>query len=557
VAQLTVDKFTELVRRSQLVEEDQLQHALQSYEQEHGGSSPEDAGLLAEHLIAAGLLTRWHCDKLLDGKYKGFLLGKYRLLGHLGTGGMSSVYLAEHTLLHRQRAIKVLPRKRVTDTSFLARFHQEAEATARLNHPNIVRAYDLDHEGDIHYLVMEYVDGKDLQSIVLEEGLPPCATVAGYIAQAARGLQHAHENGLVHRDVKPANLLIDRSGVVKLLDLGLALFADDGRASLTLAYNENVLGTADYLAPEQAVSSHDVGPAADIYGLGCTLYFALTGHPPFPTGSLAQRIVFHQSRMPADIREDRPDCPPALCDICFRMLQKKPEDRFASAREVAEALEKWLAGSLAESRGAASQTVRAARGTAVRAPDTGSGAGARTVRDSSAGKRVPTELGAAARPPLAAPQTGTASNQADSTVKGRDVAAAAASSASRGGPSSVVRAGSSKRPAGTPTAADSRVAATVAGGSNIRLGEAAAPSVDNGSGSGRIELGEEPYRRSPSSRRSSGSRSALRKRKKPPLWIWIAGAVLAVVLGVLVVVTVIGALGGHHEAPRVEDPYEL
>ena len=124
-------------------------------------------------------------------------------------------------------------------------------------------------------------------------------------------MQHAHQNGLVHRDVKPANLLIDQSGVVKLLDLGLALFSDDARASLTLEHNENVLGTADYLAPEQAVDSHDVGPAADIYGLGCTLYFALTGHPPFPHGSLAQRIAGHQSRMPPDICAERPDCPSA------------------------------------------------------------------------------------------------------------------------------------------------------------------------------------------------------------------------------------------------------
>ncbi|HND50922.1 MAG TPA: protein kinase, partial [Pirellulaceae bacterium] len=292
-----------------------------------------------------GLLTRWHCDKLLDRKYKGFFLGKYKLLGHIGTGGMSSVYLAEHRLMGQRRAIKVLPKSRVADSSYLARFIREAQATASLDHRNIVRAYDVDNEGDTHYLVMEYVAGKDLNTVVKDLGAERLGyeQIADFVAQAADGLQYAHEHKLIHRDVKPANLLVDERGVVKLLDLGLALISNDAQASLTIANNENVLGTADYLAPEQALNSHDVDARVDIYSLGCTMYYLLTGHPPFPDGTLAQRIAKHQTQMPADVRIDRPDCPRELLDICNKMIQKRPDRRFANCREVAAALRKWTA----------------------------------------------------------------------------------------------------------------------------------------------------------------------------------------------------------------------
>ena len=337
-----VKSFLELVRKSKLVEDYRLEASLRQCKDEHGGKFPRDVDVVADHLIHAGLITRWHCGKLFDGKYKGFFLGKYKLLGHLGTGGMSSVYLAEHTLMHRQRAIKVLPRSRVGDSSYLARFHREAQATAALEHPNIVRAYDVDNNGEWHYLVMEFVQGRDLQALVTDEDRLGYKVVASFIAQAAEGLDYAHGQGLIHRDVKPANLLIDPHGVVKILDLGLALFADDDCTSLTLMHNENVLGTADYLAPEQALNSHEVDTRADIYGLGCTFYFALTGHPPFCEGNLAQRIVKHQTQMPPSILRDRPDCPPELVKLCERMMQKKVEDRIRSCREVAESLEGWL-----------------------------------------------------------------------------------------------------------------------------------------------------------------------------------------------------------------------
>jgi serine/threonine-protein kinase len=341
MAQLSVEMFLDYVERSGLVEPGALSKQLALLREKHSGALP-DAETTASHLIDAGLLTSWHVEKLMDRKHRGYFLGRYKLLKHIGSGGMSSVYLAEHTLMHRQRAIKVLPKTKVNDSSYLDRFHREAQATAALDHPNIVRAYDLDNEDDQHYIVMEYIQGKDLNSIVKQEGPLPLELACNYIAQAAEGLSHAHEANLIHRDVKPANLLVDPKGVVKILDLGLALFSDSEEASLTVAHNENVLGTADYLAPEQAVNSHKVDHRADIYGLGCTLYFVLTGHPPFNDGTLAQRIAKHQTQMPDDIRKDRPECPRDLADICVKMMQKRPEKRYANMTDVAAALENWL-----------------------------------------------------------------------------------------------------------------------------------------------------------------------------------------------------------------------
>ena len=297
---------------------------LRELKRESDGHSITDTDFVAGRIVEAGLLTRWQVDKLLEGRHKGFFLGKYKLLGHLGTGGMSSVYLAEHVLMQRQVAIKVLPQDRVEDTSYLARFHREAQASASLDHRNIVRAYDVDSEGSIHYLVMEYVEGRDLQQIVQKDGPLEYVVAAEYARQTAEGLAHAHLAGLIHRDVKPANLLVTPKNVVKLLDLGLARFTGEDKASLTVAYDENVLGTADYLAPEQALDSHGVDSRADIYGLGCSFYFLLTGHPPFVGGTLPQRLMMHQKHPPPDIQLDRPDAPPHLVP---QYLETLPDGR--------------------------------------------------------------------------------------------------------------------------------------------------------------------------------------------------------------------------------------
>jgi len=343
MTQITQDQFLDLLRRSGLVEADRLEQALAEYEANREPGAAVDLPALCEHLKQASLVTTWQCDKLLEGRYKGFELGKYRLLGHIGSGGMSTVYLAEHLLMRRRVAIKVLPRKRVEDSSYLERFRLEAQALAALDHPNIMRAHDVDNDGDTHYLVMEYIEGQDLQRMVKQHGPLPFGKAAEYIRQAAEGLAHAHARGLIHRDIKPANLLIDTTGNVKVLDMGLARFSDDALNSLTVAHDENILGTADYLAPEQAVNSHNVDHRVDIYSLGCSLYFALTGHPPFPEGSLTERLLKHQTVEPPAITVDRPDAPRDLVAICKRMMAKKLKNRYSSAEEVSKVLGNWLA----------------------------------------------------------------------------------------------------------------------------------------------------------------------------------------------------------------------
>ena len=343
MTKVAANKLLDLVRRSGIVDEAKLTSFLEKTARSHGDAVFEDHPRLAELLIQEGLLTRWQADKLLAGKHKGFRLGKYKLLGQIGKGGMSSVYLAEHELMKRRVAVKVLPRNRVNDSSYLERFRLEARAVAKLDDPNIVRAYDIDNEGDVHYIVMEYVDGQDLHQIVAGQGPLDFDTAADYIAQVANGLQHAHEMGLVHRDIKPANCLVDRHGTVKLLDLGLAKLTEDDQASLTMANEENVLGTADYLAPEQALNSHEADHRSDIYSLGCTLYFLITGGPPFPEGSISERLLKHQTAKPESIFKSRPDAPPSLVDICETMMSKKPDERFQSAGDVSARLKEWLA----------------------------------------------------------------------------------------------------------------------------------------------------------------------------------------------------------------------
>jgi serine/threonine-protein kinase len=334
--------FVDLIKRSQLIEEEQLERFLAKLRAASGGALPETQEALAKALVEADLLTEWQSDKLLSGKHRGFILGKYKLLRMLGKGGMSSVYLAEHILMRARRAIKVLPKNRVADATYLDRFRIEARAAAKLDDPNIIHTYDIDEFEGQHYLVMEYVEGQDLHQLVKEQGPLDYLVAADYIAQVARGLSHAHAMGLIHRDIKPANCLVDKNKVVKLLDMGLARIVEDDE-SLTLDNNENVLGTADYLAPEQALNSHKADARSDIYSLGCTFYFLLTGHPPFPEGSISERLLKHQVERAPSILKDRPDAPPILVHICETMMAKKAHERYQTADEVSERLAEWLA----------------------------------------------------------------------------------------------------------------------------------------------------------------------------------------------------------------------
>lgn len=342
----TTSEFVNLVRRSKLVDEDQLALLLEQSDDPTGGS-----GVICSRLIEAGLLTPWQSEQLQSGKSHGFFIGKYKVLDKLGRGGMSSVFLAEHLEMGRRVAIKVLTGRLAHRDEFVERFRQEARAAARVDHPNIVRAFDVDHAGNVHYLVMEYIQGTDLQQRVEEHGPLEAAEVAEYIRQAAAGLAHVHRAGLVHRDIKPGNLLVDRKGVIKIVDLGLARLPEETRASMANEGEAEILGTVDYLAPEQSVDSERVTPLADIYSLGCTMYFLLTGKPPFPTGTLVERIRKHRYQEPEDIQRLRPDAPVTLVAACERMMSKRPEDRIPSADEVERVMRDWIDGKSSQSHG--------------------------------------------------------------------------------------------------------------------------------------------------------------------------------------------------------------
>jgi eukaryotic-like serine/threonine-protein kinase len=334
----TIDAFMEVLCKSGLVDGARLRPFLpQASETE---ATPRK---LAARLVAAGLLTRFQAEQLLLGKHRGYTLGKYRILERIGAGGHSTVYLAEHLVVKCRVAIKVLPTARSENPVALARFYREARAAGALEHPNLVKAHDIDQDNGLHFLVMDYVDGSSLQEIVTRFGPQSIERAAHYIQQAAQGLQAAFAAGLVHRDVKPANILLDRRGVVRVLDLGLARFHADDNPLTAQCDSNNVLGTADYVAPEQALNSHEVDVRADIYSLGGTFYFLLTGKPLFPMGKVTQKLIWHQTRQPTPLRELRPEVPAELAGIVERMIDKERARRYQTPNDLIEALRPWTA----------------------------------------------------------------------------------------------------------------------------------------------------------------------------------------------------------------------
>ncbi len=336
-----LNAFYNVVKQSGLVDDDVLKLALDQHQQANPGLTVQQ---FADALVNDKIITGWQREHLIKGKHRGFLVGSYKILRMLGRGGHSSVYLAEHLTLKQQRVIKVLRQTATSRSSSLQqRFVREAQAAARLDHPNVVRCYDIVIDQKLSYIVMEYFPGEDLEKLVRRRGALPVGESINYIIQAAQGLEYCRQSGMIHRDIKPSNLFLTRDRKVKILDLGLAMLerGDEQDASLTQMYNDN-LGTADYIAPEQARNSHDVDFRADVYSLGCTLYHLLVGHPPFNQGTIIQRIAKHQTEMPTPIRRLRQDCPKQVEAICWKMIQKDPQQRFQSYRQLIEALNKLL-----------------------------------------------------------------------------------------------------------------------------------------------------------------------------------------------------------------------
>jgi hypothetical protein len=269
---------------------------------------------------------------------------RYRLLRRLGSGGMGVVYQAEHRLMERPVALKVIHRRWIADPAAVARFRREVRAAARLMHPNIVIAYDAEQAGDTHFLVMEFVAGTSLAALVAEQGPLPVAEACDYVRQAALGLQHAFERGMVHRDIKPQNLMRTPEGLLKILDFGLANFVTESAGAGELTEVGSVMGTPDYLAPEQARDAHAADIRADIYSLGCTLYHLLAGEAPFAGKTGMQKIVAQLEQTARPLAELRPEVSPDLERTVSRLLAKDPAQRFATPAEVAQALAPFAGG---------------------------------------------------------------------------------------------------------------------------------------------------------------------------------------------------------------------
>ncbi len=336
-APASIDELSKLIRKSGMVDEPRLDAYFEKLRLNGGLTS--DVKKLAGAMVKDGLLTYFQAEQFVQGKWRGFTIGKYKLLERIGFGGMGQVFLCEHLYMRRRVAIKVLPPAKAEEPAALGRFYREARAAAALDHPNIVRTHDIDQDGNLHFLVMEYVDGSSLLDIVKKTGPMDIRRATNYIWQSVQALDHAFRVGVIHRDIKPGNILVDRSGASKILDMGLARFYHTDDDMLTLKYDEkSVLGTADYVAPEQTVNSHDVDVRADLYSLGATFYFLLAGHPPFPDGTIAQKLIAHQTREPAPIRQLRPEVPEGLAAILRKMLAKQVELRYQTPEEIYQAL---------------------------------------------------------------------------------------------------------------------------------------------------------------------------------------------------------------------------
>jgi len=317
-----------------------------------------DARALAKELVQRGWLTVYQVNQIFQGFGRDLVLGHYRILDLLGEGGVARVYRAWHTNKRIVVALKCVRKELLSNQEAVRQFQQETKTIASLSHPNIVQTLEADCVGGTYFLAMEYIEGTDLAKLVRVSGPLPISVACDYIRQVALGLQHAHERCLVHRDIKPANMfLVMPSGqadpneairsaqvgaLVKILDWGLADMrmpaATGQQEAANTLMREETIGTADYLAPEQAVDATKVDIRADIYSLGCSFYYLLTGQPPFAGGSLLAKLLKHREAPPPSIQEKRPEVPAALPAILNKMMAKKAEDRYRTPASVATAL---------------------------------------------------------------------------------------------------------------------------------------------------------------------------------------------------------------------------
>lgn len=338
---LSIEEFQQRLTAAKLLSADESESAVRTVIE---AERVADGAAVAERLVAAGKLTPFQAERLCQGPGGQLTLGNYVILDQLGQGGMGTVFRAEHRQMKRQVALKVLRPDRLASPNAALRFQREVETLAKLDHPNIVTAFDADQVDGICFLAMQFVDGRNLATVVRQNGPLPVAQAVDCVLQAARGLAYAHQQGIIHRDVKPSNLLLDRQGTVKLLDLGLAaLAAHDTDHPETLTGGDLLVGTVDYISPEQARSPKLADERSDIYSLGLTLWYLLTGRVAYDDESKFDKLLAHRERPLPSLLAARPEVPAELDGIYRRMSAKHPSDRYAAMSDVIAALESYQA----------------------------------------------------------------------------------------------------------------------------------------------------------------------------------------------------------------------
>ena len=337
---VTVKQFIEGLSRSGLMTAAEVQGFLVTLPPE---MQPATVNSLASELVRRGTLTKFQAGRIAIGQSTGLVLGKYIIQDKIGEGGMGEVFVAEHRRMKRPVVVKILPAAATESDYSIRRFQREVEAAAKLQHPNIVTAFDADLEDGIYFLVMEYVEGEPLGLLVSQGGPFSLTQALSCVLQAAQGLEYAHSQGVVHRDIKPNNLLLNKKGEVKILDMGLARI-EDGTATISvkdgdsLTQQNQIVGTIEYMSPEQVDDSSQADGRSDIYSLGCTFYRLLTDEPPFHGDSIVKTLLAHRTQPVPSIRDKRPEAPVELDEILQRMMAKQPEDRYQSATELLDEL---------------------------------------------------------------------------------------------------------------------------------------------------------------------------------------------------------------------------
>jgi serine/threonine protein kinase len=340
----TVQDFLKTVLRSGLLDRRRLDAALAAAP----AGQRESAQALADYLVRNGRLSRYQAKKLLKGTFVGLVLGPYQVLAPIGKGGMGIVYLARDHRVGQLAALKVLsPRK--AEGRMLARFRREMEISLKVDHPHVALTYESGEYNGAHYIAMEYIPGKTLYRLVQADGPLRTSRAARLFAEVASGLHHAHEQGLVHRDLKPSNIMVTPHDHAKVLDLGLAIIQGEDVQDPTIVGGHGyIVGSMDYIAPEQTTDATKVDRRADVYGLGCCLYYAASGKPPFPGGTNVDKIHCHRTQEPVPLLHLNPGLPPAFVQIVGKMMAKDPARRYPTAQAVHEDLRAWEAGETAQ-----------------------------------------------------------------------------------------------------------------------------------------------------------------------------------------------------------------